>query len=82
MNYILRNCVNDNQVQTHMTWPTRVDALNYVWENFERGVVWVDVNDRPAVVMSLLSERNEVLEVTNPELILDPSKPAYMIRTL
>jgi hypothetical protein len=59
-----------------------VDALNYVWENFERGVVWVDVNDRPAVVMSLLSERNEVLEVTNPELILDPSKPAYMIRTL
>jgi hypothetical protein len=65
-----------------MTWLTRVDALNYVWENFERGVVWVDVNDRPAVVMSLLSERNEVLEVTNPELILDPSKPAYMIRTL
>ena len=48
--YILRNCVNDNQVQTHMTWPTRVDALNYVWENFERGVVWVDVNDRPAVL--------------------------------
>ena len=40
-----------------MTWPTRVDALNYVWENFERGVVWVDVNDRPEVVMSLLSER-------------------------
>ena len=77
MNYILRNCVNDNQVQTHMTWLTRVDALNYVWENFERGVVWVDVNDRPEVVMSLLSERNEV---TNPDLILDPSKPAYMIK--
>jgi hypothetical protein len=50
MEYILRHIDTDNQVQIHMAWPTRVDALNYVWDNFERGVVWVDVNDRPAVL--------------------------------
>ena len=50
MEYILRHIDTDNQVQIHMAWPTRVDALNYVWDNFERGVVWVDANDRPAVL--------------------------------
>ena len=46
------------------TFRSESEALEYRYEHIERGVSWVDY----------------VEPVTNEDLILDPSKPAYIVR--
>jgi|TARA_B110000211_G_scaffold204805_1_gene238651 hypothetical protein len=65
--YVLRNVVNDQLINAK-SFDNMVAAMNYRMTYLERDTAWVD--------------RIEVQECTNPDLILDPSKPAYIVRTL
>tara|TARA_B110000285_G_scaffold221601_1_gene274775 strand:+ start:44 stop:250 length:207 start_codon:yes stop_codon:yes gene_type:complete len=65
--YVLRNVVNDQLINAK-SFDNMVAAMNYRMTYLERDTAWVD--------------QIEVQECTNPDLILDPSKPAYIVRTL
>jgi hypothetical protein len=74
----------------HLVWvgDTAGGAPGYRYATVKKTVAYIVVDEdesgRPVIEKWQLKKNNpyEVLEVTNPELILDPSKPAYMIRTV
>jgi hypothetical protein len=65
--YVLRNVVNDQLINAK-SFDNMVAAMNYRMTYLERDTAWVD--------------QIEVQKCTNPDLILDSSKPAYIVRTL
>ena len=65
--YVLRNVVNDQLIDFEM-FDTMVNAFKFRAKHYEDGTAWVD--------------QVEVQKCTNPDLILDSSKPAYIVRTV
>lgn len=84
--------LNEEQVFEGYEFPHRVwvggPGHGYRYALVRKTVAYIVIDEdeygKPVTEKWQLSKHTpyEVLEVTNPELILDPSKPAYMIKTL
>ena len=72
--YVLRNVVNDQLINAK-SFDNMVAAMNYRMTYLERDTAWVDQ-------IEVQWNKPYSRECTNPDLILDPSKPAYIVRTL
>lgn len=73
--YVLRNVVNDQLINAK-SFDNMVAAMNYRMTYLERDTAWVDQ------IEVQWNRPYDTQECTNPDLILDPSKPAYIVRTL
>jgi len=77
-NFIDADCYMDVKPDDSPLFNTREEGQSYI-DQFD---YLADVWEGKYTVHQVRQNRIQIMPVTNPDLILDPSKPAYIVKTL
>ena len=77
-NFIDADCYMDVKPDDRPLFNTREEGQAYIDQFDYLANVW----EGKYTVHQVRQNRIQIMPVTNPDLILDPSKPAYIVKTL